>query len=57
MVPCEARVRNTENAIAADVHRCLRWISFETIPTEEENMAKHAAILRPRLDKVKPQDR
>ncbi|GHC72789.1 hypothetical protein GCM10010349_50000 [Streptomyces flavofungini] len=28
-----------------------------SVRSKEENMAKHASILRPRLDKVKPQDR
>ncbi|WP_255945419.1 hypothetical protein [Streptomyces odontomachi] len=50
-------VRKAEIAIAAAVGRHLTCFSPDPNPTKERIMVKHASILRPRLDKVKPQDR
>ncbi|GHD21997.1 hypothetical protein GCM10010335_02690 [Streptomyces galbus] len=50
-------VRITEAAVARLIRPCLQSFSFAQLPTKEHHMMKHASILRPRLDKVKPQSR
>jgi hypothetical protein len=49
-------VRITEGVVARPIRPRLQSFSFDQL-SKEHHMMKHASILRPRLDKVKPQSR